>query len=120
MPLLPVRLPPDAPAPPADIHRFLREAGRRIERFQRACRVPAFVASDFGRVYAALRFLEASGLLAGRSFCEWGSGFGVVSCLAALLGFDARGIEVEPELVEAARRLAEDFALPVEFARGNF
>src|SRR5262249_58060005 len=65
MPLLPVRLPPDAPAPPADIRRFLREAGRRIERFQRACHVPAFVASDFGRVYAALRFLEASGLLAG-------------------------------------------------------
>src|SRR5262245_58492749 len=120
MRLLPVHLPADAPAPPADVRRFLREARRRIDRFQRAGRAPAFVASDFERVYAALRFLDAADLPAGRWFCEWGSGFGVVSCLAALLGFEAWGIEVDAELVEAARRLAADFALPVEFALGNF
>ena len=54
------------------------------------------------------------------AFCEWGSGFGVVACLAALLGFDACGIEAEDELVEAARLLADDFGLPVRFACGNF
>ena len=98
---------------------FLREAGR-LERFQREQPTPAFVPSDFPAAYAALRALEASGLAPGRYFCEWGSGFGVVSCLAALLGFDACGIEAEGALVEAAGRLAADFGLPVQFACGNF
>jgi hypothetical protein len=44
----------------------------------------------------------------------------VVACLAAMLGFDACGIEVEPELVDAARELADDFELPVEFTCGSF
>src|SRR5207253_2465060 len=44
----------------------------------------------------------------------------VVACLAAMLEFDACGIEVEDELVEAARLLADDFGLPVEFVRGSF
>jgi hypothetical protein len=106
--------------PPADVGRFLREARRRIARFGRERHAPAFVPSDFGSVYAALGSLEESGLLEGRWFCEWGSGFGVVSCLAAMLGLDARGIEADGELVEAARRLAADFGLAAEFAHGNF
>src|SRR5262249_52628989 len=40
--------------------------------------------------------------------------------LAALLGFEAWGIEVERGLVHRARRLAADFDLPVEFACGSF
>ena len=64
--------------------------------------------------------LEEAGLLGGRWFCEWGSGFGVNTCLAAMLEFDAWGIEVEGELVAAARRLAADFDLPAEFVRGSF
>jgi hypothetical protein len=43
-----------------------------------------------------------------------------VACLAALLDFDACGIEVEPELVDAAQQLADDFDLPVEFVQGSF
>ena len=97
-----------------------RPAGRRVRRVQRAGQAPAFTASDFGRVYGALREVERAGLLAGRWFCEWGSGLGVVSCLAATLGLDAWGIEAEPALVRAARRLAGDFGLPVEFVRGSF
>jgi hypothetical protein len=120
MPLLPVRIEPAAVRPPPDVRRFLRAAGRRTEAALRRHRVPAFVASDYASVYAALRSLTEPGLVAGRWFCEWGSGLGVVSCLAAMLGFDAWGIEVEEELVEGARRLADDFALPVEFARGSF
>jgi hypothetical protein len=67
-----------------------------------------------------LRGLAATDVLSGNLFCEWGSGFGVVACLAAMLDFDACGIEVEGELVDAAERLAADFELPVEFVKGSF
>jgi hypothetical protein len=119
MPLLDLDLPVDRAAVPRDARSFLREATRRIERFRRASRTPAFVPSNFAGAYRALRALAAD-LTPGRLFCEWGSGLGVVACLAALLGFDACGIEIEGELVEEARRLAEDFDLPVEFVRGSF
>jgi hypothetical protein len=115
-----VELESDPARPPADVRQFLREARRRVRRFGRSRHLPAFSASDFNRVYAALREVEASELISGRWFCEWGSGLGVVSCLATMLGFEARGIEAEGDLVMAARRLACDFALPAEFARGNY
>ena len=117
--LVDLHLSPD-PTLPRDVRDFLHEADRRIARFQREQSLPAFVPSDFATAYAALRALEASNLAPGRCFCEWGSGFGVVSCLAALLGFDACGIEAESDLVEAAERLAADFGLPVQFTCGNF
>jgi hypothetical protein len=44
----------------------------------------------------------------------------VVVGLAALLEFDACGIEIEESLVREAQKLAEDFDLPVEFVRGSF
>ena len=105
---------------PLSVRRFLRAADRRIERLRREGHLPAFVPSDFTAVYTALRALEAAGLLAGRWFCEWGSGLGVTACLAAMLEFDAWGIEIEGELVDAARRLAADFDLPAEFVQGSF
>jgi hypothetical protein len=37
-----------------------------------------------------------------------------------MLGFDARGIEIEAELVDAAQELADDFGLAAEFVRGSF
>ncbi len=120
LPLLDLPLATTTARPPADVRRFLREAGRRVRRVQRAERVSAFAASDFGAVYSALCEVEGAGGLPGRWFCEWGSGLGVVSCLAATLGLEAWGIETEPALVCAARRLADDFALSVEFVRGSF
>lgn len=39
----------------------------------------------------------------------------MVACLAAMLEFEACGIEIEEELVDAARSLASDHELPVEF-----
>jgi hypothetical protein len=91
-----------------------------VSRFAQSHHLPAFSPSDFDRVYAALRALEGPDLAPGRWFCEWGSSLGAVSCLAAMLGFEARGIEAEADLVTAARRLACDFALTAEFVRRNY
>lgn len=120
MPLVNLGLAVDAQALPGDVRHFLREADRRIERFQRERHVPGFVPSDFTHVYHVLRALVSANVCAGSLFCEWGSGFGVTACLAAMLDFDATGIEIDEDLVEAARLLAEDFELPVQFIHGSF
>jgi hypothetical protein len=115
---VPFEVAPSRPFP--DVRRFLRAATRRAERFRFDFRVPAFVSSDFDLAYAALRQLEASKLALGERFCEWGSGLGVVTCLATLAGFQAWGLETEVQLVRAARQLAADFDLPAEFTCGSF
>jgi hypothetical protein len=105
---------------PTNSRAFLREADRRIRRYYRRYRNPAFFPSNFRGAYGILQHLAAQEEAAGTLFCEWGSGFGVVTCLAALLEFDACGIEVDSTLVRASRRLAADYDLPVEFAQGSF
>ena len=120
MPLVDVALELSAAAVPGDVRRFLREAERRIEAFQHDSRVPGFVPCDFERAYAFLGALAALDVKPGKLFCEWGSGFGVVACLAAMLGYDAVGIEINRDLVDAAGQLADDFGVPVEFVHGSF
>jgi hypothetical protein len=120
MPLLDLDLPLLDDPVPVEVCRFLEEAEKRIDEFQLACRVPGFVPSDYTAAYGVLRALAETPVLRGRQFCEWGSGFGVVTCLAAMLDFDACGIEIERMLVDEARLLAEDFGLSVEFVQGSF
>jgi hypothetical protein len=121
MALIQLELPPSRQEDiPGDVRRFLREARRRVRRFRRRTSVPGFVPCDYEQVYRLLAALADNYVAPGNLFCEWGSGYGVVACLAALLEFDAFGIEVEAELVEAARDLAADFDVPVQFAHGSF
>jgi len=106
-----VELSPDAEA-------FVVEAERRIDlyfRRQPKLRVPRFVISDARRAYRALYAIREKQLALGDRFCEWGSGFGVITSLAALLGFDARGIEIEETLVAEAKWLAADFHIESQF-----
>jgi hypothetical protein len=119
IPLIEIDVQPDQLAMPSEVRAFLDEADRRIERFQIDHHIPGFVPSDFASVYAVLRAISCD-LSTGTLFCEWGSGFGVVTCLAAMLDFDAHGIEIESELVEESRQLADDFDLTAEFALGSF
>lgn len=105
---------------PGDVRAFLQEADGRIERFRMDRNIPGFVPSDFVGAYRAIHRLAVSDLARGSMFCEWGSGFGVNACLAAMLDFDACGIEIDEELVEESRRLAFDFDISVEFVHGSF
>ncbi len=122
MPLVDVELSVQKSAFPDEISEFLCEANSRISQyFQEKTVCPTgFVPSDFETVYHALRAIIEASLAPGNSFCEWGSGFGVVASLAAMLEFDACGIEIDRGLIDASRTLAEDFALPVEFVHGSF
>jgi hypothetical protein len=119
MPLVDLNLCIGSAALPGDVRSFLREAERRIERFQVHGRVPGFVLSDFESTFRVLRALTATAVVPATFFCEWGSGFGVVACLAAMLDYDAYGIEIEEDLAHTAQELAADFDLPVKFIRGG-
>lgn len=102
---------------------FLTEAERRVDDFfaeDGHRRFPRYLPSEFVTAYDAIVAVRDQGLAEGHVFCEWGSGFGVAACFAAMLGFEAHGIEIEEELVNMSRRLAEDFALPVEIACTSF
>lgn len=79
-----------------------------------------FVGSELPVVHRVLARLCADDLTSGPTFCEWGSGLGGVCGVAALNGFNARGIETRIGLVESARLLAIDRALPMLFAQGTF
>ncbi len=108
---------------PQRIVELLNDADERIDRFQFERRdqpVAAFVPSDFVLAYHALAAIAATNLAPGRRFVEWGSGVGVVSCLAAELGFDAVGIEIEAPLVDVSRELADDHAIAADFVAGSF
>ena len=123
MPLVEVPLEVEPSPIPGPVKTLLDEADRRMEEFiyrRRDRPIVGFVPSDWVSVYRALSRVSESQLTQGNSFCEWGSGLGVVADLAAMLGYNSCGIEVEESLVEAARGLAEDFDLSVEFAEGSF
>lgn len=53
-------------------------------------------------------------------FLELGSGTGVIAIMADLLGFEACGIEIVPELVSEARELARRHGSSARFAAGSF
>ncbi|GAA5508865.1 hypothetical protein [Novipirellula caenicola] len=108
---------------PADEHfELIEEANSRVDAFTRNRRdtIHNFVVSDFELVGAAIRWLVENRLACGESFLEWGSGFGVVTMLAAIEGMDAVGIEVEQDLIDQSRRLADDFDIDAEFVEGSF
>ena len=76
----------------------------------------SFVAADYEAVRDALIAYRAPGA----RFLEWGSATGVITILADLLGFEARGIEIDASLVATARALAVRFDSRAEFVVGSF
>jgi predicted O-methyltransferase YrrM len=122
MPLVEVELARVESELPKQAVRLIADARRYITTLEDESQaaIPAFVPSDFELVYRSLVAIQESHLVAGRRFIEWGSGVGVVTCLAALAGFDAVGIEIEPNLVDIARDLAADHGIDAQFSCGSF
>src|SRR5881398_1650778 len=75
---------------------------------------PRFVPSVPERVFAVLEEVTTRKLPPTRVFCEWGSGFGAATCLAALLGYKAYGLEIDEELVRLSRTIARRLGIPVQ------
>ena len=101
---------------------FIDEANEAIERFMLADQevIENFVTCDFHLAKSALAWVQRENLLTGERFCELGSGFGVVAMLAANMGMDAIGIEIEQILVDQANDLAMRVENPAKFYCGSF
>ncbi|MCU0959985.1 MAG: hypothetical protein MUF48_07750 [Pirellulaceae bacterium] len=95
---------------PARAQELIREGllrARAIDCFD-------FVPCDYGVFYRALSALPRG------AFCEWGSGIGIGTGLAALLGFRSHGIEIHAELAAASRRLLADLGLEATIETGDY
>jgi hypothetical protein len=75
-----------------------------------------FVGADYEVVADVLRRYRRPG----QRFLEWGAATGVITIMADLLGFDAYGIELDPQLVAMARTLAAKFDSRARFVAGSF
>ena len=103
---------------PDKVITMLAEAEQRCDAFFEAGldrRYPRYLPSNPEKVFAAIATLKESGLLRGKVFCEWGSGFGIATCMASLIGFEAYGIEIEDGLVKLSTQLARDLSIPAEY-----
>jgi hypothetical protein len=93
-----------------------RDVWDRFDREVREKRFHPFVPADYDSVLQTLVALRAPGL----RFLEWGSATGVIAIMADLLGYEAYGIELDPNLVRTARELAERHGSGARFAAGSF
>lgn len=100
---------------------LINASEKRTQGFLRRSRgVTALLRSDPHAFCRSMRMLRCLGILQGHSFCEWGSGIGTMTALAALSGFDAYGIEREAAFIAEARALCCDFSLAASFVCGSF
>lgn len=108
---------------PQRFQEFIDEADHRCDQFydeKLNKRYPRYVPSEPAQVYSALKYVTDQGLPLGTQFVEWGSGFGVGTGLAALLGYEATGIEIEAALVAKAEALLADQAIAAEFIQTSY
>ena len=108
---------------PEKIKNYLKEANHRIDELfetEKNHKVPRFIPCNDELLYHWLSAIKDSDLCLDKVYCEWGSGYGVGTCLASLLGYESYGIEIEPSLIEASRKLAEDSNISVTIIEHDY
>jgi len=108
---------------PQEIEALLAKADQRLQAYWDSWHrrpIEQYVACDFRDVYRAMHAVKSQELPIGNLFCEWGCGFGIVTAMAGILGWDAVGIEAEEFLVEQARQFVRSENIPAEIWHGNF
>ncbi|MBD28883.1 MAG: hypothetical protein CMP45_01285 [Rickettsiales bacterium] len=108
---------------PKQVKNFLTEAESRIDKLfdtEKNRKVPRFIPSNAELVYKHLSAIVSGDFCLGNNYCEWGSGYGVGSCLASMLGFNSFGIEIEPSLVTASKALAKKTHIDVTIIESDY
>lgn len=109
---------------PGPVGNTIAHAWESIQDFQVRTRkqpVKGFHPSDFEDAYQWLFNLRARfPANTAPKFCEWGSGFGVVSYLAQYLGFNVTAIESDPELFQAAQTWQNQVGATFNHLNGSF
>ena len=108
---------------PTELAARITSARNEIEAFQDRWDCPQieqFVAADYPLVYQCLNWTLQSQTLLGQRFLEWGSGFSIVSAIAAEMGLNAFGIEAERDLLAMGRKTIQTWNVSVELVEGNF
>ena len=108
---------------PARVTRIIDESDTHIDRLFSTGenrRIPKYIPSDPALFYRALEFITDRDLPLGRVFCEWGSGFGVCACLAAELGYESYGIEIDPGLAAASQEFIKALGAGVRILETSY
>ena len=108
---------------PPQIESVIAESDKRIDAFFAAGenkRTPKYVPSDPVLFYKVLSSITRNDLPLGKVFCEWGSGFGVCTCIAAMLGYESFGLEINPKLAGYSREMAEDLGIPAQILETSY
>ena len=118
-----VEVPPEAGDLPVPrfVDCFIRDAEDRAEAFGERPGKGLFVPGDYRYAFQILQWLLRTKATAkGAAFLEWGSGQGMVAILAALLGYDAVGVEIDEALVAESRELARRYGVHARFEHGSY
>lgn len=108
---------------PALLTAFIELAEEHIDAYQESVGEqlsPRFEPADYREVAEVLVPLRRDFRNDQIRFCEWGCGFGVVAGMAAQLGFQASGIELDPVLWKLAVQLHRKNQLPTHLIHGDF
>lgn len=100
---------------------FIRDAEDRAETLGERAGNGLFVPGDSRYAFQILQWLlQTKAVAAGAAFLEWGSGQGMATILASLLGYDAVGVEIDATLVQESRELAARYDTRARFEHGSY
>lgn len=119
----PLPFQPDFHDPPSaavtEIFAQAEQAGAKFTDVDSEDRVPALISTTSAVAWSILRAAQAIPPR-GRRLIEWGSGMGAVTLAAAEMGWQAKGLELEPTLVAASEKLAATLGRPGSFVQGSY